>query len=161
MISYDQFGRLRLSEFVDRLKVVSICNWEFMGHLWLGEAVGFTEWLRLEDDPHVVRSISLDLVTLDPETTQSINARIGLPLCRGMTRTDLEHIMGKPVGTVRCVPDRYSVWFRFGEQWTYYVHCTLHEKDGLIYVVIMEPSVADVLNEINEMEGGATGTITN
>jgi hypothetical protein len=60
MISHARFGALRLAQFLPDAEIAELENWEFMYHVWLGEAVGFSEWLRLENDPGVLRSLAID-----------------------------------------------------------------------------------------------------
>lgn len=140
MLSYEEFGRLRLVQFVEPESVVQLRNWEFMDRIWVGEAVGFTEWLRLEDDPDVVRSVSIHLVELDSAAVEAIFARLGLPLWRGMSLSEIEILLGQPVHNERYVADRQSFLFRHGHDWPYDVNCTVHNEEGLIYVVIMAPA---------------------
>ena len=59
MISHSHFGRLRLADFRPEEGVAALENWEFMDQMWVGEAVGFSEWLRLEDEPDTLRSLAI------------------------------------------------------------------------------------------------------
>ena len=52
MLPYHEFGRLRLASFLPEADLAHVdSGWEFQGYLWHGEALGFSEWLRLDDDP--------------------------------------------------------------------------------------------------------------
>src|SRR6516165_5206795 len=96
LIPYERFGKLRLSQFFPDRKVVNdpkdrgkgkrfvqnditeLEDWEFMDRVWVGEAIGFTEWLRLQDDPKVLRSISLHLAELPKSVAEAVFQTIGL-----------------------------------------------------------------------------------
>jgi hypothetical protein len=61
MISHDRFGALRLAHFLPDAQIAELRDWEFMEHLWSGEAIGFSEWLRLENEPDVLRSLAYEV----------------------------------------------------------------------------------------------------
>lgn len=54
MITPADFGRLRLKEFLPVAELHQLADWHFMEDVWLGEALGFTEFLRLEREPEVL-----------------------------------------------------------------------------------------------------------
>src|SRR6516162_9783919 len=60
MISHVGFGKLRLAQFRPDAEIAELENWEFMDHLWVGEAVGYSEWLRLVDKSETLRSLAID-----------------------------------------------------------------------------------------------------
>lgn len=62
-VSHAEFGWLRLADYVSTQEIVQLVDWEYLDHDWVGEAIGFTEWLRLESEPEVLRSIALALQT--------------------------------------------------------------------------------------------------
>jgi hypothetical protein len=52
LIPHDQFGRLRLIDFMpDAAEVVELEDWEYLDRLWLGEATGFTDGCDLLKTP--------------------------------------------------------------------------------------------------------------
>jgi hypothetical protein len=154
LISYDKFGKLRLSDFFPGKKlskdpkdpgeakrfqeqIVELDNWEFMNKLWIGEAIGFTEWLRLRDDPTVLRSISIDFSDLPGKVSKAILKRIDLALRPGMTLDEIKKLLGKPTKSEAFVKDRKSFSFSSGDKEKYLIDCTIHDSDGLIYLVIL------------------------
>ena len=141
MISHREFERLRLSEFVD--DVLELSNWRFMDRIWVGEATGFTEWLRLEDNPGCLGSVSLDLLDLSDDTSQSILTRLGLSLRCRMRLSEIRSVLGPPVRSQSFVADRASYDFEIGESnRRYSISCTIHKEYGLNYLVlapILEP----------------------
>jgi len=52
MITHSDFKKLRLNQFFSDLEPTKLENWEFMGNIWVGEAIGFSEWLCLEQTPN-------------------------------------------------------------------------------------------------------------
>ena len=60
MISHAQFGKLRLARFCPDAAIVELDEWEFMDQVWVGESIGFSEWLRLKSEPETLRSLAND-----------------------------------------------------------------------------------------------------
>jgi len=135
MIPHSEFHQLRLVDFVP--DVVLLTDWQFMGRTWVGQAVGFTEWLMPEDSPDTLGSIALDLVALSPSVSETVLARLGLSMRRGMTASEVGAVLGTCLSTKRFVEDRLSHDFEVGGGDRYSVNCTIHRDDGLIYVVVM------------------------
>jgi hypothetical protein len=138
-LSWDDFARLRLAEFVPRSAIRVLRNFEFREHVWVGEAAGFTEWLRRKDDPAVLRSMALDLDALGERVVEAILHRVGLPLHAGMTRTRLGHILGGPTSVHRFprAPDRETLTYEATSPDSYALSCTVKKAGGLVYLVIL------------------------
>jgi hypothetical protein len=134
--TYEEFGKIRLRDFVGR-GVRSLKNWEYEEELWLGEACGFTEVLRLTRDSAVVRSVSVDLGDLAVRQHVALLDALGLPLRRGMELKQVTDVLGDPRLAMSFVKDRTTHEFRIGRRWRYRVACTLLHKGGLIYVTMM------------------------
>ena len=135
MITHRDFHQLRLRSFVD--DVVELQDWQFMGREWIGEANGFTEWLRPVDDPSRLGSLALDLAQLDEVVAGEILDQLGLALRLGMTLTEVVGVLGDQIDTQQFVPDRRSYDFHVDSPDGYSVSCTIKDDDGLIYVVVM------------------------
>ena len=138
LIPYEQFERLRLSHFQpDSSRISPLRNWEFMGGVWVGEADGFTAFLRPETSPHALGSIELDLVDLPANLADRVLASIQLPLRPGMVLAEVQQLLGTPKGIQQFVSDRVSFDFVVGAHWPYQVGCTIHESQGLIHVLVI------------------------
>ena len=139
MIGYEDFGRLRLAQFVPSdTGITAIENWEFMGRLWVGDAIGFTEFLRLRRSSEVTRSIAVDLAALTRETSAAIFAAIDLPLAQGISLQQACDVLhAEPNGVHQFSKDRDSYDFQIGGDESYDVSCTVLHDGGLTYVVIM------------------------
>jgi hypothetical protein len=139
MISHSQFGRLRLADFRPEKGVAALENWEFMDQTWVGEAVGFSEWLRLEGDPEILRSLAVDFAEFPADAAHEVLRTVELPIRRGMQLHELEKLLGKPVKEHRFVDDRVSYDFVVAGPPHYDVFCTVLNAGGLTYLVIMAP----------------------
>ncbi len=138
MITHQELAALRLKDFLPQAdEIEEVDGWEFMGKIWMGEAYGFTEWLRLREDPEVLRSVSLDLADLDTEVSDQIVARLQLPLEYGMETDEVNEVLGEPLGKVQSVPNRITYEYAVGVQEKYYISATIDHQDGLVYLVIM------------------------
>lgn len=139
MISHADFGKMRLSDFVAAKKIVPLANWEFDDRTWLGEAVGFSEWLRLESNPEKLGSIALG-EELPRSVWAKVLERLGLPLNFGMGRAEIEAALGKPQEELRYTTDRVSIEYSVGGGGQYRVSCTIHNEQGLMYLVVTIPA---------------------
>lgn len=142
-ISWEELATLRLSDFVPAKLIRELQDWEFMDRLWVGEATGFTEWLRLADDPEVLRSMALDLVGLESGTVDAILKRLGLPLHPAMTRDQLKSTLGEPA-SVKVFPgakERETLTYPAPPSGGYRLSCTVQKTAGLTYLVVMRGDV--------------------
>ena len=135
-IPHDAFGRLRLADFIAAEHLEQLRGWEYLERCWVGEASGFTEWLRLESAPEVTRSVAIDLVALPEPTTQSMIDALRLPLRAGLDQQEITGVFGEPTGSERFVQDRVTLVFRIGAAEPYELSCTVHEEQGLIYLTM-------------------------
>ena len=137
LLSYSSFGKLRLSDFVVASKITYLEDWEYLNELWVGEAVGFSEWLRLQSSPDVLGSLALDFPNLDSVAVSKVMAMLGLPLRQGMSIEEISQIIGNPSKTKTFVADRKSYEFILGSQESYTMSCTVKNVGGLIYLTLV------------------------
>jgi hypothetical protein len=142
VISHEAFSRLRLRSFVG--DVTDLVNWQFMGKSWVGEAVGFTEWLCPEEDPGQLGSVSLDLTDLPAHAVASILERLEVPVRPGMSLDEVTQVLGAHVGQQELVPGRCSYDFAVDAPSAYHISCTIHEDDGLIYLVVAPVGMSEM-----------------
>lgn len=135
MISHEEFAVLRLAQFLPAEEIQTLNDWEFLDRIWIGEALGFSEWLRLADEPDVLRSLSLDFDEFPAACTHRVLGTIGLPVRAGMRLDDLRRVLGEPTAEEHFVADRVSYDFRVDEP-RYTVNCTVLNDGGLTYVVV-------------------------
>jgi hypothetical protein len=141
MISHDRFGALRLCQFLPDAEIVKLENWEFMERVWIGEALGFSEWLRLEADPELLRSLALDFGDFPEQAAKEVLRTIDLPVSAGMTVDRLRDLFGEPKRELRFarVNDRATYEFVSASSPHYNVSCTVLHDGGLTYLVVMVP----------------------
>lgn len=138
LISHELFGRLRLADFAPAgTKVVQLEDWEYLNRLWIGEAIGFTEWLRDVERPDVLGALSLALLALPDEMSQSVLAVLQLPLMRGMKYDQVAGALGEPVRSRQYVNGQSTFDFQCGKRWQYRVGCTIRDEDGLCYITVV------------------------
>lgn len=139
MISQARFGSLRLVQFLPDVEIADLENWEFMDQLWLGEAIGFSEWLRLEIEPEVLRSLAIDFTDFPQQAAANVLRMIELPVERGMKFAELSQLLGEPVKEFRFAKDRVTYEFIVPGPPKYDVSCTVLNDGGLTYLAIMAP----------------------
>lgn len=137
MLSHRQFGKLRLSQFVPEKDLTPLDNWEYMGRLCVGEAIGFSEWLRFKRSDNVLRSLALDFSELSRKVVTAVLERLGLPLRPGMSIEQIKLALGEPKSTEAFVKNRKTFDFVCGKRAKYLISCTLLNKGGLTYLVVM------------------------
>jgi hypothetical protein len=139
MLTHREFEKLRLSQFVDASEITELSEWEYLDREWIGEAIGFTEWLRPQSSPHQLGSIALDLEVLPTEVSEACLSRIGLPLRPHMTVAQLVSLLGEPLRTLSFVEDRATYQFRIRDLDAYDLSCTVLGDGGLSYLVVTVP----------------------
>lgn len=139
MINHEHFGRLRLADFLPPKRVRLLRDWEFEGRVWVGEADGFSEWLRLSDDPEVLRAMAIDFESFPDRSARRVLAKLGLAVRKGMTVSKLEALLGPISRTLRFVPDRTTYEFLTTGSQPYQISCTVLNEGGLIHLGVMIP----------------------
>lgn len=142
LISYEQFAKLRLRDFVpDPAAVGETTDWEWMDSFWLNEGIGFTSFSRHVTTPHDTGGLEISFPELPPDASQHLLSSIGLPLHPGMSNDDVLSTFGEPMTTHQFVPDRRSYDFAVGSTQPYLVSCTVQDTDGLIYLSVVRPDL--------------------
>lgn len=137
MLAFDQFARLRLRSFLPPTAVVDdLAEWEFIDDRWVGEGVGFTQFLRLEEEPDTLRSVSLDLEDLSDSVAQAVFDRLDLPLRLGTGVAETIHQLGLPTDTMT-VGAETTLAFAVDADVPYEVNCIFDPEEGLIFVTIL------------------------
>lgn len=147
MIPYDEFGGLRLEHFLPNSELAQLEHWEFQGHLWIGEALVFSEWLRLESDPDVLRSLAIDFLDFPAPAAEAVLRALLLPIFAGMSLQDLDGLFGSRVAEHRFVADRVTCEYFTPGSYRYRVSCTVFACGGLLYVVVMVPPIGDEVDQ--------------
>jgi len=139
MISHDAFAALRLGPFRSDAEVEELEDWEYEGRIWVGESIGFSEWLCLEQTPDRLGSITLDFNEFPEEAAPRVLEALELPLRPGMTFEEIKEILGEPARTLRFGSSRLTYEFNTPAPEPYQISCTVHNENGLIYLGVMIP----------------------
>ena len=89
MIPYSEFASLRLSQFRPDTEITPLEDWEYEDRTWVGEAIGFSEWLRPADSPEVLGSLAIDFDEFPAPAAERVLQAIGLSVRPGMTIDEL------------------------------------------------------------------------
>lgn len=151
LIPYKAFAGLRLRQFVVgsplEKEIQPRADWEFMGGLWQGEAISFSEFLCLESRPEELGSVSLNAEELPVEVVTSVLAKLQLPVKVGMRKEEVESILGQPDDQFNFVEDRVSYEYVLGTPEPYLVRLTIQNAIGLSYVVVTRGDMLALCNE--------------
>lgn len=121
-----------MRDYVDPSLIDPLENWEFLNEISIGEAIGFSEWLRRTDAPEVLWSLSLDLLTFP--AARRVLDDLGLnELGLGATRDELRALFGTEVKETFRREDRSTLEFAIP---SYTVYCATKYDGGLVYLVI-------------------------
>ena len=153
LIPYREFAELRLCHFYpDTAKIVGLEDWEFMGGIWVGEAIAFTDFLRPDHREEELGAIDIYFAELPAGVGQAILDAIHLPLQQGMSFDQMIQILGTPADTLIFAEDRKSYDYTLGSQFPYHISCTIHESDGLIYLSVIRKDMLAEFEAINIKE---------
>lgn len=137
ILAYHDFHAIRLSDYYDGPDYREVDNYDFMGEIWVGELSGFNTCLRLASDPNETRAISLDFTKEDVEIAGRIMEALHLPIRRSTSESELVALLGEPQKRLRLAKDTITLDFIIGEQYPYYLSCTLHHLTGLMYLDVV------------------------
>jgi hypothetical protein len=152
MISHEEFGKLRLVQYLPDTNLARLRNWEFEERYWVGEGFGFSQWLRLESDPHVLRALSIAFDDFPPDAAADVLKTIGLPLIPGMTLPAIQKVLGEPVKKYHFGDDRVSYDFTSAGP-TYHISCTILNNGGLSYLEVMQPLPPERIGTLGRIVG--------
>jgi hypothetical protein len=150
MISYKEFGNIRLANIVEHIKEIQMfSDWEFMEDLWIAEVYKFNEFLRLENSPEITQSISLNFEDFENQKLVNFLKKIDIPLYPNMLAEEIFTVLGKPKKTESYVEDRITYEFLLEGNEAYYISCTVINNIGLSYLTIMNTtkSINSLKNE--------------
>jgi len=142
LISYNEFGRLRLREFCgDEVEESGFPDWEWMDGHWFRENIGFTWFGRLSDMPDETGSLEIYHCELTDDVLARIFALLGLPLSMGLQFDAVVRLLDQPIAVSSFVDDRKTYEFKLGSQQPYQVSCTIQNEEGLIFVSMIREDV--------------------
>lgn len=135
MLSHLELSTLRLRKLLEpEARIVEHKGWEWMGHDWWYEGIGFTWFGRLERDPSKTAAFELSLTELSVDQLAVLSRALALPVKHGMSLPELTSLLGHPVSSEQFVSDRRTYDFRVSSDISYIVSATIQERSGLIHV---------------------------
>jgi len=138
MISYKEFGKIRLADIVDdKKKIQTFSNREFMEDLWIADVYEFNEFLSLENSPEITRSVSLNFEDFESQRLVRFLNAMDIPLYPNMSAEEIFTVLGKPKKTGSYSDDRKTYEFIFEGIEAYYISCTVINDIGLTYLTVM------------------------
>jgi len=150
-MSYEEFGKLRFLDFFPRQENYAE---EHEGGLEAGigiachEGYGFTTaFLSPADSEWQTSEILLTFENGECPVAEG-NAflqGLGLGLRKGMTQAEVKELLGNPE---RTFPLSLGMNFVVGEEWPYFVGCTIKADEGLVGVWICRKDLADEQAEL-------------
>ena len=151
LLPYKEFARLSLDQFlagepIPRRDIALLENWEFMGGVWNGRAIGFSKFLSLETWPEELGSIAVDTHALPDRVVSSIFKTLRLPVVAGMSVSTIESLFGSPRKKLSFVADRFTYEYVLGDVELYRVSFTIRESIGLSYVVVIRGDLLALCN---------------
>src|SRR6185436_3789186 len=95
LVPYPGFAGLRLRPLLAKEPALqqelrALQDWEFMGSTWIGEALGFTEFLIHPSCPGELGSVALELGALPPQVAAAALEALQLPLQAGMSTQEIK-----------------------------------------------------------------------
>ena len=135
MLSHQDLAPLRLRDLLPAdAEIVEHDGWEWMGHSWWYEGIGFTWFGRLEREPLKTAAFELSLSELSVEQLASLARALALPIRHGMPLTELVGLFGDPIDHQKFVSDRDSYDFLVSTGGPYRLSATIHKEGGLIHL---------------------------
>lgn len=122
MISYDEFSKVRLSDFIENeIVTYEIPEWEWMNCLWYSQQFGFSWTGQLQSEKDKTGAMQLDLEQLNKMVVVAIFSRLSLPNIFKMNEKEIENLFGIPSDTVQFIKDRISKIYIIGANEKYYL----------------------------------------
>jgi|GEM_PF-989183 len=151
LLPYKEFAILSLDQFLVeepalQRDIAQLENWEFMGGIWHGQAIGFSEFLSLKTWPQELGSIAVDMLALSSRVVSSIFAVLRLAVTAGMSVSSIESSFGTPRKKLSFVADRFTYEYVLGDTELYRVSFTIQEGIGLSYVVVIREDLLALCN---------------
>jgi hypothetical protein len=135
LISYDEFGKLRLRDFFPAGTRIFLDEWgstECAIGPAATEGMAFTYFAWRPEDGQKTAEISLDFREECPaEVGRKILDTIKVPLRPGMHLREIERVFGRPEFSMLSEQGEGVVRFICGEIWPYYVACNVTKDAGL------------------------------
>lgn len=148
MISYSDFAKLRLKDFLDDDAELWVeeSGMDIVVGLGGYEEYGETRFEWKQGEIYQTAGITLDFEPdsiLPSEAVKQILRRVGLPLDKGITASALIQELGTPVKDERGRPGLRLIYFVCGEVDEYLIGCDVDDRDGLTGIYVARKDYCD------------------
>lgn len=138
MISHADLAHLRFADFLPEGSELSDEeHYEWMNGLWRYEGIGFSWFGAPMDGPGGTACFELFADEVSSETMRRIMNKVGLPIAFGMSRAQVEAVLGAPFATSSHSDDRVTLEFLTSDAEAYYLCCTVLHEGGLVFFSLL------------------------
>jgi hypothetical protein len=148
LISYEEFAKLRLKQFLDAdADIDEMEDTEWMGGVWISEAVGITGFRRLEKTPDEMGGLEIIFSEIPKKAALAILDALRLPLRPEMTFEDVHSLLGEPEAVEEPTDEWKNYDFTAGSLHPYYLSCSIYNAGGMMGLALIRK---DVLERIED-----------
>lgn len=138
MISHADLSQLRFPDFLpEGAERSEEDHYEWMNGLWRYEGIGFSWFGAPMDEPGRTACFELLADEIPPETMSRIMNKVGLPIAFGMSRAQMEAVLGAPFNSSSYSDDRVTLEFLTSDTEAYYLSCTVLHEGGLLFISLL------------------------
>jgi hypothetical protein len=148
MIDHESFGRLRLTHFLAARNVSLLNKREHEARHWIGESYGASEWLRLSDEPELLRLITIDFDSFPAPALRRVLTRLELPFRKGMPLHQVDSLLGSVHRSSKVIAHRETYDFFTSGPHPYKISCRVFKDGGLAHLGAMIPLDCNVPQRI-------------
>lgn len=146
MISLEEFKALRLNQFT-KGGITALPSRELFAQDWTGEAAGTwtnealgpIEFLRPIDQPEETKVVVLDFNSAPEELCQRVLAVLGLELRQGMSQSQIEERLGRPLKLHTIGDKGVAPLYKWRGVSEFNVMCVVWREGGLSQVIVSTP----------------------
>ncbi len=138
MISHSDLASLHFADFLPEGSELSAeDHYEWMNGLWRYEGIGFSWFGAPMDEPGHTACFELFADEVHPLTMSRIMNKVGLPIAFGMSRVQVEAVLGEPFATSSYSDDRVTLEIMTSGSEAYYLSCTVLHEGGLVFFSLL------------------------
>lgn len=150
LIPYENFSKLRLKQFLGKnADIDDMEDTEWMGGVWISEAIGITGFRRLETTPEEMGGLEIVFSEISEKEALAILDAIRLPLRPSMTFEEVCSVLGEPDKVEALTGEWKNYDYRIGSPYSYCISCSIYNAGGIMGLAVIR---SDVLAKIEAAE---------
>ncbi len=130
------FSDMRMSHYVPQTDIKSLKNWEFLGREWIGEAVGFSEWLYSPDAPSMLEIMGIDISAFPGVESLLLKLEIVFP---ALNKVGVGILLGSPSASKVWPSGRQTLLYWHPDREPYAIECAFDGEDLVFITIIKSP----------------------